>query len=260
MAEKLSATPQPIPAASQSSEVPLQASPVADQDAVLSELAASPVDQSTSTAEDSLLSGTIDTAESLTSTSERIGYLKEVCGIDFGLGPTSLLQWSVEHIHIDSGLGWTMSIVLLAVLVRAVIFYPTLRSSGESAKLKAAQPVTKPIQEKIRECSRNQDYPGRAQAVQELKAVNAEYGLKPWRMFYPVLVQLPLQFGGYRLLRSMADLPVPAFLEESWLWVPDLTHGDPFGVTPAVSGLLIYLAIKVYRRESLHPLRTLIYH
>jgi YidC/Oxa1 family membrane protein insertase len=245
MAEKLPEAPRSIPAISQTSDVPPQTSPTADPDAAPSELTTTTLDQSTSTAEEPPLSGVVDTAESLSSTSERIGYLKEVCGLDFGWGPTSLLEWSIEHIHIYGGLGWTMSIVLLAVLVRVVSFVPTLRSLSEGAKLRAARPVTTPIQAKIKECSRNQDYQGRAQAIQELKAVNAEYALKPRRMFYPLLVQLPLQFGGFRLLRNMADLPVPAFLEENWLWAPNLTHGDPFGVTPAANALLIYLAFKV---------------
>lgn len=88
-----------------------------------------------------------------------------------------------------------------------------------------------------------------AEAQAEISALHKAYNIKYSRMIIPVLLQIPLQFASFRVLRNMAELPVPAFQTENWLWTQDLTHGDPFFILPVVNATIIYLTIKVRRWE-----------
>src|SRR5581483_2371770 len=65
---------------------------------------------------------------------ERIGYLKEACGLDFGWGPSSMMEWILEHIHIWGGFSWTASIVLLGIGLRASLFPTLVMSAAQSAR------------------------------------------------------------------------------------------------------------------------------
>jgi YidC/Oxa1 family membrane protein insertase len=203
------------------------------------------LDRLTNAPVESTPSDTADFVDPLDSTPEYVGYLKEVCGIDFGWGPSSLMQWTIEHLHIDGGLGWAFSIVGLAVLFRAVLVYPSFLAMREGAKVKAVKPILEPIQARIKECTRNQDSRGRAEVVRDLKALNSEYRLNSFAIVYPILLQIPLSFGGFRLLRNMTDVPVPALLDEKWLWLHDLTLSDPYTILPIANASLIYFSIKV---------------
>ncbi len=78
----------------------------------------------------------------------------------------------------------------------------------------------------------------------KMQAMQRERGVVVWKTFVP-LVQLPLGFGMFRLLRSMATLPVPSFEDGGVLWFLDLTVPDPFFVLPLASAAMMYLSLRV---------------
>jgi YidC/Oxa1 family membrane protein insertase len=43
----------------------------------------------------------------------------------------------------------------------------------------------------------------------------------------------------------MASLPVPAMLDESVLWINDLTISDPYYMLPVVTSAFMYMTLKV---------------
>jgi len=242
--QRVTPSSQSIPAVHQTSDSPSSASFVPDPGPTPFNVDASPLDQLT-TPDEIPLADALDPAEALSAIPERIGYLKEVCGIDFGWGSSSMMQMLLEHIHIYGGFTWATSVVLLAVVARVVIFFPMARSSDMGAKWKATQPIIGPVRERLQEAYRAQDHAKMAEAKAEMKALNQEYGIAPMKMFLPVLIQVPLQFGGFRVLRNMAELPVPALVKEHWLWAQDLTLGDPFYILPVANAAILYLTIKV---------------
>jgi YidC/Oxa1 family membrane protein insertase len=235
----------PIPAVHQTSDIPPPSSLPSDPETTSSEVAASPLDQVISTTEEVPLPDILDPADALSSIPERIGYLKEVCGIDFGWGPSSMMEWVIEHIHIYGGFTWATSIVLLATFARLLIFIPMIRASDSGARIKAAQPILTPARERMRAAYEARDHRAIAEARAELKALQKEYKVNPFMMFIPVILQIPMQFGSFRTLRNMAELPVPAFEKENWLWTQDLTLGDPYFIIPAANAAIMYLTIKV---------------
>lgn len=156
-----------------------------------------------------------------------------------------MMEMLLEHIHIYGGFTWTTSIVLLSILTRLALLMPTLRASHISQKAKAAQPVITPLRQRIKEAHQARDYQKMGDARAELVAVQKAYGIRTLPMILPALVQIPLQFSGFRVLRNMAELPVPALETENWLWAQDLTLSDPFYILPVVNASLMYLIIKV---------------
>lgn len=181
----------------------------------------------------------------LASIPERIGYLKDVCGLDYGWGPTATLEWVLEHLHLTAGLSWTLAIPALALLSRLCVFKFVRDAADMGARLREAKPLMDPLREKMLQAARAKDNALVMQHRLHLQAVQREYGIKMSKAFLPILIQIPLQFGGFRLLRGMSALPVPAFEHENWLWTFDLTQGDPYYMLPLMTSTLLYFNLKI---------------
>jgi YidC/Oxa1 family membrane protein insertase len=181
----------------------------------------------------------------LSTVTEHVGYLKNVCGLDYGYGPTSCLEWTLEHLHITLGLPWAMAIPAMAVVCHVIFVYGTIGATDTTAKMRDANPIIKPLRAEYMEAAKAKDQVKMIQLRTELSAVNKEYGISMWKAFLPLVIQVPLQFGAFRLLRGMTSLPVPAFEHEPWLWTTDLTIGDPYFILPVMSSALVYLNIKM---------------
>lgn len=181
---------------------------------------------------------------------ERIGYLKEICGLDFGWGPTATMEWVLEHTHIWAGLSWTTSIVLLGIALRSTMFPFLIGSAEQSGRMRKMATEMKPVQDAYREAARNQDRMKMSQLQLEMRAIKKTHGVDLKKAFYPLLIQLPFGFGAWRLLRNCATLPVPGFITESWLWTSDLTFSDPYFIMPAISSVMIYVTLKMNANAS----------
>lgn len=164
---------------------------------------------------------------------EQIGYLKSI-GIDYGWGPTSILQYVLEHVHVYTGLPWWGSIMLTALSTRVVFFWAALLSSDTSARQQAMAPVTKPLTNKMMEAYKMNDAQGVQQIRAELKAINERAGVKMSRVFLPLLVQGMFAYCALKLMRAMAALPVPGLLDGGFLWVKDLSVADPTFALPVI--------------------------
>lgn len=186
--------------------------------------------------------GELDGSHYLNLASDHIGYLGEL-GIDFGWGPTSMAQWSIEHLHVWGDMPWWAALVGYAVATRLVLLKPGFDAFAQQKKLQALRkdPRAKPAFDKMSGMMGS----GTATPV-EIMAARAEVqklqkaaGISTWKMFLPML-QMPIGIGVFRLTGACADLPVPAFETGGFLWVTDLTMPDPYYVLPIASGLMMY--------------------
>jgi YidC/Oxa1 family membrane protein insertase len=182
------------------------------------------------------------------------GYLKEVCGLDYGWGPTACMENALETIHIYGGQSWTVSIVGIAILYRVITAIFVYRGADQSAKMKQLMPALAPIKDEMAIATAAGDMIKRQKLAGQIQALNKEAGFSPVKMFLPILVQIPLGFGGFRLLRGCATAPVPAFLDESWLWNVDLTMGDPYYLLPALQGLLLVWTVRMSQKQGIQAL------
>ncbi|EFW16083.1 Mitochondrial inner membrane protein oxa1 [Coccidioides posadasii str. Silveira] len=199
-----------------------------------------PVDNGVQTIE--ALSDGSNPALDLSQVPAKLGYLKEL-GLDYGFGPSSLIETLLESIHIYAGLPWWGSTIAAAVFIRVALFKFNLNASDMSAKLRRMQPITKPLQERMLKAVREGNNLEGLKLKQEMAMIREQHGVKMWKTFVPML-QIPLGFGFFRVLRGMSSLPVPGLLSEQFLWLNDITLSDPFFILPLVTGGSMYFAIK----------------
>ncbi|KAF3479494.1 inner membrane protein OXA1 [Arthroderma uncinatum] len=173
---------------------------------------------------------------------KKIGYLKEL-GLDYGWGPSSMVEFLLENLHIMGGLPWWGASIAAAIIIRAALFKSILSASEVSSKLQVIKPLATPIRERMLKCARESDNVGALKAKQELAVLNEQHNVKPWKAFVPLL-QVPFGFGCFRVLRGMSALPVPGLDNESFLWIPTVTMGDPYYILPIATSAMMYLALK----------------
>ncbi|KAL5338132.1 60Kd inner membrane protein-domain-containing protein [Aspergillus crustosus] len=174
---------------------------------------------------------------------EKIGYLKEL-GLDFGWGPSSVVEFLIEHIHIWSGLPWLASIGATGILIRLTLVPFFLRAADTGAKISNAKHLTAPIRERMMAGARTGDHIETQMAKAELSKLHKDLDIKSSRAFLPILFQIPLGYGCYRVINGMTHLPVPGLAAEKFLWINDLTISDPYYLLPAITSGLLWLSLK----------------
>lgn len=182
-------------------------------------------------------------SSSLADIPEHIGYLKSL-GLDYGFGPTAMMEWILEHVHVLCGTPWWASIALTAVLVRAVLFYPYVGAADNGAKLAWVKPITQPLTTKMNAAARLGDNTETMRLRQEIQKIHKRAGISLIRTFFP-LIQAPIGFGTFFLLRAMAKLPVPGLETGGLLWFTNLTLPDPYFVIPIATSYVLHRALKV---------------
>ncbi|KAJ5360549.1 Membrane insertase OXA1/ALB3/YidC [Penicillium concentricum] len=178
----------------------------------------------------------------ITTIPESIGYLKEL-GLDFGWGFTSTMQWLIEHTHIWTGLPWWASIVAVGLLTRVAMLKPVLGASENAARMANAKPKSEPFRQKMLAASTAGNTQEAQIARAELQQINKEFGIKTWKSFLPML-QIPLGFGCFRVVRAMTSLPVPAMAMETAGWIKDLTVADPTYILPMMAAGTLCLSLR----------------
>lgn len=120
------------------------------------------------------------------------------------------VTWVLLHIHSgvsyvlppDSGAAWVVSIVLLVVAVRLVLSPLFVKQIKSSRKMQELQPQMKELQRKYKNDKQRQQ--------QEMMKLYQEHGANPLGGCLPVLVQLPVFYGLFQVLRRIVlDHPHP---------------------------------------------------
>ncbi|KAK1055793.1 hypothetical protein LTR33_014043, partial [Friedmanniomyces endolithicus] len=119
---------------------------------------------------------------------EKIGYLHGI-GLNWWYGPTSSLEWLLEHIHVYSGMPWWGSIAATALVVRVALFPLYLRASDSMARSSALVSVTQPITQKMQEAQRAGDTAATMLHWTQLMAVRKRAGLSMTASFAPMVLQ-----------------------------------------------------------------------
>jgi YidC/Oxa1 family membrane protein insertase len=139
---------------------------------------------------------------------------------------SNLFWWVLEFIHTHTGISYSWSIVLLTIIVRIVLIPLTWRQIKSMRAMQALQPQLKALQEKYKN--------DRQVLNQKTMEFYQENKVSPFGSCLPLLLQMPVFFGLYYMLRA-AGMPIPpegsamnsagAFVDPTvgWLWIPDIT-------------------------------------
>jgi YidC/Oxa1 family membrane protein insertase len=131
-----------------------------------------------------------------------------------------LLGMNWLHRTLSISYGWT--IILITVILK-VVFWPLTAASTRSAKrMQALQPEVKALQAKYK------DDPAKAQ--KKMMEFYKEHKVNPMSGCLPMLIQMPVFFGFFTMIRSAIELR-----GASWLWVQDLSRPDTLLLIPGVN-------------------------
>jgi YidC/Oxa1 family membrane protein insertase len=176
---------------------------------------------------------------------EQIGFLKTL-GLDYGWGPTSLMQTILESVYVYTGLPWWASISIVAVGIRLALFKPVMDAQENQLKYQELQkdPHYQAAVEQMKRTMMSGNHLAGAEARAKIGIMNKEAGYSIWKAMIPML-QVPLGYGVFRLIGGMAKLPVPSFETGGLLWFTDLTAADPFFILPILTGVVITMGMRV---------------
>ena len=137
------------------------------------------------------------------------------------LSPLShFFLWILKFIH-GWGLSWSWSIVILTIFVRVVLVPLTWRQIKSMRAMQALAPQIKELQEKYKD--------DKQLLNQKTMEFYQENKVSPFSSCLPLLLQMPVFFGLYYMLREQGQpggffaFPNPTV---GWLWIADITKFD----------------------------------
>jgi YidC/Oxa1 family membrane protein insertase len=128
---------------------------------------------------------------------------------------------------------WGWSIILVTALIK-LLFFPLSQASGRSmAKMRAAGPRMKQIQETFKD--------DRAKLGQAMMDLYKKEKINPLAGCLPMLVQIPFFISFYWVLLESVEMRQAPFM----FWVNDLSAKDPFFVLPLLMGGAMFAQFKL---------------
>jgi YidC/Oxa1 family membrane protein insertase len=151
----------------------------------------------------------------------------------FGFFAKALLL-TMNWVHNGLGIAYGWAIIVITVLIK-VVFWPLTQASTRSMKrMQALQPQMNAIKEKYK------DDP--VKANKKTMEFMKEHKVSPLGGCLPMVLQIPVFFGFYRMIQSAIELRGAHFL-----WVKDLSKPDtlfmipgttfPFNLLPLIMGV-----------------------
>jgi YidC/Oxa1 family membrane protein insertase len=149
---------------------------------------------------------------------------------------SSLMDWL--H-NLFGNYGW--AIIAITFIIRIAIWPLHIKSQRTMKRMSLLQPKMAEMKEK------HKDNPQKMN--QEMMGMYRDYGINPLGGCFPILLQMPIFFGFFSMLRSASELR-----HESWLaWVRDLSMPDtvmhiagfPLNILPLLMGITMVLQMKM---------------
>jgi YidC/Oxa1 family membrane protein insertase len=170
----------------------------------------------------------------------------------FGIIEKPIL-WLLRSLY-DLVHNFGVAIILLTVIVRGAMFPIAQKQFASMAAMKAIQPKMKAIQDRYKDDKQRQQ--------QEIMALYKTEGVNPLAGCLPILLQIPIFFGLYKVLMLAIDMRHKPFA----LWIKDLSAPDPahilnlFGLLPftppsflAIGVLAVLLGITMFLTFRMNP-------
>ncbi|RCK80625.1 MAG: Inner membrane protein translocase component YidC, long form [Candidatus Ozemobacter sibiricus] len=144
---------------------------------------------------------------------------------DYGFLSTVLLRILQFFNHLYPNFG--LSIVLLTVVVRILLYPLTLKQTKSMAKVQKIQPLVQDLKDRYR------DNPQKFN--EEVLKLYQKHDVNPLGGCLPLLLQLPILFALYNTINISVELRKTPFL-----WMNDLSKADPLLLLPIGIAALMY--------------------
>jgi len=157
------------------------------------------------------------------------------------------LRYIDEHwIH---NYGW--AIILLTLILSLAMFPLRLKGYRSAQEMQKVGPIVKGIQDKYKNYKFND--PRKQKMNEEVMKVYSEHGINPLGGCWPMLLQMPLLYGFYRVLDLAIELR-----HAPWIWwVKDLSAPDRLNIMGvSLPVLVILMTIASFVLQRMTPVAT----
>ncbi|MBN1273755.1 MAG: membrane protein insertase YidC [Candidatus Aminicenantes bacterium] len=134
---------------------------------------------------------------------------------------------------------WGISIMIMTLIIKVLFFPLTYSSTKSMAKMQEIQPKIKALRNKYKKAK--QDMAERRKMNEEMMKLYKEQGINPAGGCFPMLIQIPIFWGFFQLLRVSIEFRKSPFI----LWIKDLSVKDPYYITPILMGITQYISQKM---------------
>jgi YidC/Oxa1 family membrane protein insertase len=163
---------------------------------------------------------------------------KKVIRFGFFGWMAEILHMAIKTIH-KTIPNWGFSIIILTLIIKILFFPLTYSSTKSMAKMQELQPKMKAIRSKYKKAK--QDIAQRRKMNEEIMKLYKEHGVNPAGGCLPMLIQLPIFWGFFRMLAISLEFRQSPFI----FWIKDLSVHDPVYVTPILMGITQYISQKM---------------
>jgi YidC/Oxa1 family membrane protein insertase len=168
-----------------------------------------------------------------------LGYqTKKLINFGFFGAIAEILLIAMKWIH-RSIPNWGFAIIIITFIVKVIFFPLTYSSTKSMAKMQELQPKIKALRAKYKKAK--QDIGQRRQMNEEMMKLYKEHGINPAGGCLPMLIQIPVFWGFFRLLVVAIEFRQSPFI----LWIRDLSVKDPYYVTPLLMGATQFISQKM---------------
>jgi len=134
----------------------------------------------------------------------------------------AVLNWLHTHLtKISSHESWGLAIICLTLIVRICIWPLHAKSTHSMKRMSKLQPKMKELKEKYA------DDPTKLNT--EMMGLYRKYGINPLGGCLPMLIQIPIFFGFFKMLDYAVELR-----NQPFLWVDDLSQPDTVAVLAGI--------------------------
>lgn len=126
-----------------------------------------------------------------------------------------ILKWIMEFMHNKLNINWGISIILMTILLKLVMFPLTKKSSIGTLKMQQVQPQMQELQTKYKNNPEKLNL--------EMAKLYKEMDYNPMSGCLPLLLQFPLIIAMFNLFNNYFEFRGASFIPG---WIPDLSLGD----------------------------------
>lgn len=141
--------------------------------------------------------------------------------------------WLMKQFY-DLTKNYGIAIILLTIVVKILLFYPSLKSAMSMEEMKKIQPLILTLREKYKKDS--------AKMNTEMMKLYKEHKVNPVGGCLPMVLQLPFFVALYNVLSVSIELRQAPFIS---FWIKDLSVFDPYYILPVLMGVSMILTMKM---------------
>jgi YidC/Oxa1 family membrane protein insertase len=160
---------------------------------------------------------------------------------------------ALRFVHDHWVANYGVAIVLLTIGLRILLFplnqFSMVKMRKVALDMQRVQPKLKAIQAKYK---KSKDAEARAKMNAETMELYKREGVNPFGGVsgcLPLLIQMPILWAFFDVLTATVELRGAPFLG----WIRDLTHPDPFWITPILMGVSMFVQQKMTPVANLDP-------